>query len=216
VVFDNPNTVRAFDMYYKLFKLSPPGSEAWQWDQPIAALVAGEIGMVIEKGQYNEQWELRTKLPAEYLAAAPIPIPDQDGQRGTATWMNGIMLLNPNPKVRPAFDQFVDFLSKPANMAGLLTVAPGFFLPVTEEAARARELLDNPGVKAHATSYNVMIEESKYGQQLGFTREPYNKYIGRITGQNLIAWAAQAMIHDGVSAQEAVKRGAEKLRDALR
>ncbi len=216
VIFDNPNTVRAFDMYYKLFKLSPPGSEAWQWDQALAALVAGEVAMVIEKGQYNEQWDLRTKLPADYLAAAPIPIPDQDGQRGTATWMNGIMLLNPDPKVRPAFDQFVDFLYKPANMARVLTVAPGFFLPVMDEAAKASELLDNPTVKSHRQTYNLMIDESRYGRQLGFTREPYNRYIGRITGQNLIAWPAQLMIHEGLSPQEAVRRGAERLRDALR
>ncbi len=216
VIFDNPNTVRALEMYYRLFKLSPPGSEAWQWDQAIAALIAGEIAMVIEKGQYNEQWGLRTKLPAEYLGAAPIPIPDQDGQRGTATWMNGIMLINPDPKVRPAFNQFVDYLIKPANMAKVLTVAPGFFLPVMEEAARASELLDNATVKQHRQTYEVMIEESKYGRQLGFTREPYNRYIGRITGQNLIAWAAQLMIHENLSAQEAVRQAAGKMREALR
>lgn len=216
VVFDNPDTVRAFEMYQRLFRLSPPGSEAWQWDQPIAALVAGEIAMVIEKGQYNEQWALRTRLPAEYLGAAPVPIPDQNGQRGTAVWANGIMLLNPDPKVRPAFAQFVDYLTKPANMARVLTVAPGFFLPVTDEAWRARELLDHPTVKAHMHSYEVMIEESKYGKQLGFTVEPYHRYIGRIIGQNLIAWAAQLMIHEGLSPREAVRRGAERMREALR
>lgn len=216
VVFDNPNTVRAFEMYQRLFRLSPPGSEAWQWDQAIAALVAGEIAMVIEKGQYNEQWDLRTKLPAENLGAAPVPVPDADGQRGTATWMNGIMLLNPDPKVRPGFRQFVNYLYKPANMALLLTVAPGFFLPVTEEAAKARELLENPTVKAHWPKYETMIEESKHGRQLGFTREPYNRYIGRITGQNLVAWPAQLMIHEGLSPAEAVRRGADRMREALR
>jgi putative chitobiose transport system substrate-binding protein len=216
VVFDNPDTVRAFEMYQKLFKLSPPGSEAWQWDQAIAALVAGEIAMVIEKGQYNEQWALRTKIPAANLMAAPIPIPDQNGQRGTAVWANGIALLNPDPKVRAAFGQFVDYLTKPASMAQVLTVAPGFFLPVTDESARARELLDHPTVKAHMHSYEVMIEESQYGKQLGFTVEPYHRYIGRITGQNLIAWAAQLMIHEGLSPRDAVRRGAEKMREALR
>lgn len=216
VVFDNANTVRAYEMYLRLFRMSPPGSEAWQWDQAIAALVAGEIAMVIEKGQYNEQWDLRTRLAPENLAAAPVPIPDVDGQRGTATWMNGIMLLNSDPAGRAAFGQFVDYLTKPDNMARVLAVAPGFFLPVTEEAAKSRELLDNPTVKRHWPKYETMIEESKYGRQLGFTREPYHRYIGRITGQNLIAWAAQLMIHEGLSPTDAVRRGADRMREALR
>jgi ABC-type glycerol-3-phosphate transport system substrate-binding protein len=216
VAFDNPNTVRAFDMYLKLFKLSPPGSETWQWDQAIAALVGGEIAMVIEKGQYNEQWALRTKLDPTILAAAPVPIPDQDGQRGTATWMNGIMLLNGDPKIRPAFTEFIEYLLKPENMVRVLAVAPGFFLPVTEEAAKAPQLLGNPTIKAHFHSYDVMMDESKYGKQLGFTREPYHRYVGRITGQNLIALAAQGMIHEGLSPQAAVRRGADRMREALR
>ena len=172
--------------------------------------------MVIEKGQYNEQWALRTRLDPSLLAAAPVPIPDQNGQRGTATWMNGIMLLSGDPKVRPAFTQFVEFLLRPQNMTRVLAIAPGFFLPVTEDAAKAPELLAHPTIKAHFHSYKVMMEESTYGKQLGFTREPYHRYIGRITGQNLIALAAQGMIHEGLSPQEAVRRGADRMREALR
>jgi hypothetical protein len=98
----------------------------------------------------------------------------------------------------------------------VLAVAPGFFLPVTEEAAKAPQLLGNPTIKAHFHSYDVMMDESKYGKQLGFTREPYHRYVGRITGQNLIALAAQGMIHEGLSPQAAVRRGAERMREALR
>jgi len=215
VVFDNPNTVRAFEMYQKMFKMSPPGSETWVWDEAVSALFGGEIGMVIEKGQYVEQWDLRSKLPPELLAAAPVPIPDTDGQHATVVWYNGLLLLNRNERARAGFDAFVQYLYKPANMAKLLTVAPGFYLPVTEEAAQAKELRANATVSRHLAAYTVEIQESKYGYELGFTRQPYNHKVGRITGQNLISWTAQQMIHQGLSPEAAVKAGQQKMLEAL-
>jgi multiple sugar transport system substrate-binding protein len=215
VVFDNPNTVRAYDMYMKLFKMSPPGSETWQWDQPLNALIAGEVAMVIEKGQYIEQWDLRTKQPPELLGAGPVPIPDVGGQHATATWDNGILLLNATRQGRLGFDAFLDYLYKPENMAALLGVGPGLFLPVTQEAAKAKALRDNATLNAHFAAFNVEIQEEKYGRQLGFTRAPFSKDIGRITGQNLLAWVAQQMIHEGMSPAAAVKAGQQKIRETL-
>jgi ABC-type glycerol-3-phosphate transport system substrate-binding protein len=149
------------------------------------------------------------------LAAAPVPVPDTDGQHATVVWYNGIMLLNRNDRARAGFNAFVEYLYKPANMAKLLTVAPGFFLPVTEEAAQAKELLGNPTVSRHLAAYKVEIQQSRVGRELGFTREPYNHKVGRITGQNLLAWTAQQMIHQGLSPAAAVKLGQQQMMDAL-
>ncbi len=215
VVFDNPNTVRAYEMYLKLFRMSPPGSETWQWDQPLNALIAGEVAMVIEKGQYIEQWDLRTKQPPELLGAGPVPIPDSGGQHATATWDNGILLLNATRQGRLGFDAFLDYLYKPENMATLLGVGPGLFLPVTQEAAKAKGLRDNPTLNRHFAAFSVEIQEEKYGRQLGFTKAPFSRDIGRITGQNLLAWTAQQMIHQGLSPAAAVKAGQQKIRETL-
>ncbi len=215
VVFDNPNTVRAYDMYMKLFRMSPPGSETWQWDQPLNALIAGEIAMVIEKGQYIEQWDLRTNQAPELLGAGPVPIPDSGGQHATATWDNGILLLNASPQGRVGFDAFLDYLYKPETMAMLLGVGPGLFLPVTQESARAKGLHDNSTINRHFAAYSVEIQESRFGRQLGFTKQPYNKNIGRITGQNLLAWVVQQMIHQGLSPEAAVKAGQQKILETL-
>lgn len=215
IAFDNPRTVETFKFYKKLFDMSPPGSAAWQWDQSIAAFTSGEVAMVIEKGQYIEQWALRTTLPASTLGAAPIPVPDKDGQPGTAYYSNGIHLLKSDAKTRTAFKRFVEFLYEPENMGMLLTAAPGFFLPVTAEASKAKSLLSHPTVAAHYEKYQLMIDQTKYGKLYGFTQRPYNYNIGRIAAQNLISWTAQPMIHDNMSAEEAVKLGAQKMREAI-
>lgn len=215
VVFDNPRTVETYKFYKKLFDMSPPGSASWQWDQPIAAFTSGEVAMVIEKGQYIEQWDLRTKLSPGLLGAAPIPLPDTGGQPGTAYFANGIHLLKTDPKIRAAFKRFVEFLYEPENMSSLLVAAPGLFLPVTVEAAKSRALMENPTIKNHKENFELLIEQAKYGKLYGFTRRPYHPNIGRITAQNLIAWTAQRMIYDGLSAEEAVKLGAEKMKEAI-
>ena len=215
VIFNNPNTVRAYDFYMKLFRLSPPGSETWQWDQPLSAFINGKVAMVTEKGHYIEQWELRSKLSADYISAAPVPIPDKNGVRAATQWMNGVMLLNPDKEARRVFTEFVDYLYQPDNMARLLTVAPGFFLPVTEEAASSDKLFEHPVVKKHKEKYELMIEQVQYGKQIGFTKRPYNPYIGRIMGQNIVAWVVQQMIYQNLSAEEAVRLGQEKILQAI-
>jgi len=215
IVFNNPRAVEAYRMYKKLYDMSPPGSASWQWDQPLAAFMNGDVAMVIEKGQYIEQWDLRTTLSPDLLGATAIPVPDKDGQRGTAYYSNGITLLRTNPKVQNAFKRFVDFLYKPSNMAQLLTGAPGLFLPSTQEAAISPVLLNNPTIKRHSKEFALLIEEAKYGQLYGFTQKPYNPSIGRITGQNLLAWVAQRMIFDGLSPEEAVKAGSAKMKESV-
>ena len=215
IIFNNPRTVDTYRFYKKLYDMSPPGSAAWQWDQPIAAFVAGEVAMVIEKGQYIEQWDLRTKLDPNFMAATPVPIPDKDGQPGTAYFSNGIHLLKNDTKIRAAFKRFVEYLYVPDNMGRLLCAAPGLFLPVTVEAAKSRVLLDNSAISRHKAKFDLMIEQTKYGKLYGFTRRPYQPNIGRIMGQNLIAWTAQRMIFDGLSAEEAVKLGEAKMKEAI-
>jgi multiple sugar transport system substrate-binding protein len=215
VVFDNQRTVEAFAFYKQLYDMSPPGSASWQWDQPIAAFTNGEVAMVIEKGQYIEQWDLRTKLPPEYLGAAPIPVPDKVTQPGTSYYSNAVQLLKSDPKVKAAYRRFVMFLYEPENMAKLLGAAPGLFLPVTVEASKAKGLLSNPSIARHTAEYELMIEQAKYGKLYGFTQRPYHPNIGRIAGQNLIAWTAQRMIFDNLTPEQAVKMGADKMREAL-
>ena len=216
IVFDNPRTVEAYAMYKKLFEMSPPGSEAWQWDQPIAALVEGRVAMVIEKGQYTEQWDLRTDLPPEYLGAAPIPQPDEDGQRATVYYSNAIKLMSLDPEAHEAFEVFVRFLTEPENHGHLLTAAPGFFLPVTDEAAQSATLMGHPVVERHMDKFELMIEESRNGMLYGFTKRPYHPFIGRVMAQDIFAWAAHRMVLEDLSPEEAVRLGAERIARAIR
>lgn len=124
--------------------------------------------MVIEKGQYIEQWGLTTKLPPKFLHAAPIPLPDTNGQPGTAYFSNAMHRLKADPKVRAAFKRFVEFLYEPENRGSFLVAAPGLFLPVTVEAAKSRTLMEHLTIKRHREKFEPMIGQAKLWKALWF------------------------------------------------
>lgn len=214
VTFNNPNTVRAYEMYKRLFDYSAPGSAAWKWDEPRQALFSGQTAMVIEKGHYLQGWEDNANAPSDVLRGAPIPIPE-DGQHGTMYYSNAVMLLASGPEKREAFKEFILWLYQPENMAKLLHAAPGFFMPVYQEVAESDAFWDHPTIQKHKEKVQLLIDVSQNGKLFGFTRGTVNPLIGRISGQNLLAWTAQQMTVKGLSAEEAVALGAQKMEEAI-
>lgn len=214
VTFNNPNTVRAYEMYKRLFDYSAPGSAVWKWDEPRQALFSGQTAMVIEKGHYLKGWEDNANAPSEVLRGAPIPIPE-GGQAGTMYYSNAVMLLADGPEKREAFKEFILWLYQPENMAKLLHAAPGFFMPVYQEVAESDAFWNDPVIQKHKEKVQLLIDVSKNGKLFGFTRGTVNPLIGRISGQNLLAWTAQQITVEGRSPEEAVALGARKMEETI-
>jgi len=215
IIFDNPRTVDTYKFWKKLYDTAPPGGLSWQWVEPQLALVNRQTAFGIILGGFLGHWEEQAKEKVEDLGAGFVPRPE-DGQPGTIYYSNGVMLLTKDKKKREAAKTLIEYLYRPEVMGYFLNAQPGLFLPVTEEAAKANSFWEDPMVKKYAHIIKREIEQSKYGKLYGFTRDEVNPNIGRIAGQYLLAQVGQKMVIDGLSAEDAVKWGAEKMREAIK
>jgi len=218
VIFNNPRTVETYKFYKKLFDYSPRGSQNWGWDQPRTALFSGRVAMVMEKGHYMKGWLDNTNLPLSILENAPVPTPEEGGQKGAIYYSNGAMLLSDKPEKKEASSTFFKWLNKPEHLGRFLNAAPGFFLPPNQEVLRSRDYWNNELVKKDPGTVGkilLQVQSSKYGELFGFTRDQVNPRIASVSGQNLIAWTAQQITVNGLSAEAAVEKGAERIREAI-
>lgn len=215
VIFDNPNTVRAFEFYNELLKYSPPDSANYSWGEPQAAFNNGTAAMAIEKGQYIAPFEKESGRPADDLGFALIPQPSENGQPGSIYYSSGAMILTQDPKKRKAAEEFLRYLLEPEVYGRLLTAEPGLFLPLTEDGMKADSFWSDPVVSKYKDAVQTMLKQSEYGALFGFTSGRINTNIGKISGQNLIAQAVQQMYVQGMSPQEAVKWAQERMEEAL-
>lgn len=215
IIFDNPRTIETYKFGKKLYDTSPPGSLAWQWVEPQLALIGKETAFGIILGGFLGHWDRQAEASPEDLAAGFVPR-SEDGQPGTIYYSNGVMLYTKDKRKQEAIKTFLEYLFKPEVMGYFLNAQPGLFLPITKEASEAKSYWSDPMVKRYTDIIKLEIEQSKYGKLYGFTRDEVNPNIGRIAGQYLLAQTAQKMVIEGVSAEEAVKWGADKMRQAIR
>jgi len=215
IIFDNPRTIETYKFWKKLYDTSPPGSLNWQWVEPQTALINKQTAFGIILGGFIGHWDTEAKAATEDLGAGFVPRPE-DGQPGTYYCSNGVMLLTKDKRKQEAAKTFIEYIYQPEVMGYFLNAQPCLFLPITEEASKSESFWGDPLIKKYVDIIKLEIEQSKYGKLYGFTREEVNPNIGRIAGQYLLAQTAQKMVIEGLSAEEAVKWGAEKMRQALR
>lgn len=215
IIFDNPKTIETYKFWKKLYDTSPLGSLAWQWVEPQLALIGKETAFGIILGGFLGHWDGQAEALPEDLAAGFVPRPE-DGQSGTVYYSNGVMLYTKDKAKQEAVKTFLEYLFQPEVMGYFLNAQPGLFLPITKEASEADSYWSDPMVQRYADIIKLEIEQSRYGKLYGFTRDEVNPNIGRIAGQYLLAQTAQKMVIEGVSAEEAVKWAADKMREAIR
>lgn len=214
IIFDNARTVETFEFWKKLYDTSPEGSLSWAWVEPQIALVNKQTAFGIILGGFLGHWEEQAKAPVEDLGAGFVPKP-KDGQPGTIYYSNGVMVLTKDKAKREAAKTFITFLYRPEVMGKFLNAQPGLFLPVTEEASQAESYWDDPMTSKYSRIVKLEIEQSKYGELYGFTRDEVNENIGRIAGQYILAQVGQKIVVDGLSPAEAVEWGADLMREAI-
>jgi multiple sugar transport system substrate-binding protein len=216
IIFDNPNTVRTFDFYNKLLQYSPPDSANYSWGEPQAAFNNGTAAMAIEKGQYLTPFTKESGQPASSLGCALIPQPASDGQPGSIYYSNGAMIMTSDPAKQAAAGEFLKYLLDPQTYGSFLNAEPGLFLPLTTDGQTAQSWLSDPVINQYKGCLDLMLQQSKSGMLFGFTHGQYQKKIGLISGQNIIAQTIQKMYIDKVSPEEAVKWGAQQMEAAIK
>lgn len=211
--FDNPQTVRAFEMYNQLYQFSPPDSVNWIWGDAEAAFAAGQVPMIIQFTVITT-FDQQTDEPAENLGVVTIPVPAEDGQRGNIYYSNAAMIMTTDEARREAAERFLAYLLEPETYGRFLTMEPGLFLPVTVDGQDAATFWDDPLVVQYRPQVETMIENSQYGALFGFTTGQVFDAIGPISAQNLLSQVVQQMVVSGQSPEAAVQWGQREMEDA--
>jgi multiple sugar transport system substrate-binding protein len=213
VVFDNPDTVRAFQMYQDLFQYSPPDSTGWIWGDAEAAFASGQVAMIPQFTvitTFSEQ----TDEPAENLGVLSFPMPASDGEPGSIYYSNGAMILTQDQAKREGAERFLAYLLEPQTYGRFLTMEPGLFLPVTEDGQFAETFWEDPLVVEYRPQVEMMIQTSENGALFGFTTGQVFDAIGPISAQNLLSQVVQRMLVEGATSEEAVNWGQEQMEEA--
>jgi multiple sugar transport system substrate-binding protein len=213
--FDNPDTVRAFEMYGQLYQYAPPDAVSWIWGDAEAAFAAGLVPMIIQFTVITT-FDQQTEEPAENLGVVTIPVPAEDGQRGNIYYSNAAMILTADEARRDGAERFLAYLLEPETYGRFLTMEPGLFLPVTLDGQDAASFWEDPLVVAYRPQVETMIENSEYGALFGFTTGAVFDEIGPISAQNLLSQAVQQMLVSGLSPEAAVQWGQREMEDAVR
>jgi multiple sugar transport system substrate-binding protein len=213
--FDNPDTVRAFEMYQQLYQYAPPDAVSWIWGDAEAAFAAELVPMIIQFTVITT-FDQQTDEPPENLGVVTIPVPDEGGARGVIYYSNAAMILTTDAARRDGAERFLAYLLEPETYGRFLTMEPGLFLPVTLDGQDAATFWDDPLVVAYRPQVETMIENSEHGALFGFTTGEVFDEIGPISAQNLLSQAVQQMLVSGMTPEAAVQWGQREMEDTVR
>lgn len=215
IVFNNPQTVRALEMYRDLIQYAPPGAEAWSWGEIELNLAAGTLAMApyfpsVQK-RFHEDFD-----SSDY-AAAHVPYFEGRDSRGTITYPNDVHIYKStveDPEKYEAVKKFIRFMMRPDINAELTAKqeAGGFF-PTTDAAAEADEYWNDPIVQRFEPMHRTALEAlNEYANLYGFEYGRWvNIGIGDMTGADILAQVVNRVVSGEMTAQEAAAWGAGEM-----
>jgi multiple sugar transport system substrate-binding protein len=210
IAFDKPETVKAYDFYSKLAKLSPPDNGSWTWGEAEACFASNTCGMILQFSVIST-YDTQAEGDAADLGVAAVPHADDQSASATISYSNAVMLTTKDAAKQEAAKVFLTWLLEPANYGRFLTMEPGLFLPVTDDGAKADSFWNDKTVTKYKSQIETMIANSQSGKLFGFTTGKVFPSIGAISAQNVIAETLQHVVVDGQSAAEAVKAGEARM-----
>lgn len=211
VIFDNPKTVAALQLYKDLFQYAPKGAEAWSWGEIELNIAAGTIAM----SPYfpSVQKRFAEEFDSDDYAAAHMPFFKGQSKRGTITYPNEIIVFKKTAKNAARYKAVKDlirFMLRPDINAILTAEAePGGFFPATEAAGAAPEYWNQPIVKKFEGIHQVAMAALKdYAGLYGFEAgEWVNLGLGDITGADVLAEVVNKVVSDQMTPEEAAAWG---------
>jgi multiple sugar transport system substrate-binding protein len=211
VIFNNPKTVAALQLYKDLFQYAPKGAEAWSWGEIELNIAAGTIAM----SPYfpSVQKRFAEEFDSDDYAAAHMPFFKGQSKRGTITYPNEIIVFKKtaqNATRYKAVTDLIRFMLRPDINAILTAEAePGGFFPATEAAGAAPEYWNQPIVKKFEGIHNVAMAALKdYAGLYGFEAgEWVNLGLGDITGADVLAEVVNKVVSNQMTPEEAAAWG---------
>ena len=209
VIFNNPETIQAMEMYRDLFQYNPPGAEAWSWGEIELNIMAGKIAMAPYFPSVQRRFDM--ELDSDDYAAAAHPFP-AGGKPGSITYPNEIHVYKwtaERPGHLEATYDFIRFIMRP-DINYLLTAVqePGGFYPVTIAAQEAPEFWADPIISRYEemnrAAMEALADASLYGFEYG---RWVNLGIGDITGANILAEVVNRIVTGGMTVEDAVEWG---------
>ncbi len=213
LVFDSPETVKALEMYKKLFKYTSSSATGWSWGEFEMNLAAGNLAMAPYFGGIQRRFYEAKDFD---IAATTIPVPAAGGRGTTISYPNGIHIFKAT-RERGTYEivkEFIKFLMQPEILARFTAgQEPGSFVPVTEDAAKVPEFWNNSIVSAYEDINKVTLKAAKKSNVYGFaTGKAVNLSIGKISGANLFAKIVQKAVVEDLTPQEAIDWGEEEMK----
>ncbi len=215
VSFNNPETIRALEMYKELIQYAPPGAEAWSWGEIELNLAAGTLAMApyfpsVQK-RFHEDFD-----SGDY-AAAHMPRFEGVADRGTITYPNDVHIYKDTVADQAQYDgvvQLIEFMMRPDINAELTAKAePGGFFPTTQAAADADAYWNDPIVQRFESMHRVSMEAlNDYANLYGFEYGRWvNLGIGDMTGADILAQVVNSVVSGEKTAEEAAAWGAAEM-----
>ena len=214
LIFNNPETVAAYDFYNQLYQYSPADSPSWTWGEAEACFASRTCAMVLQFTVITT-YDTQAEGDAEDLGVIAIPHSDAVEESGTISYVNAAMLLTDDPAKQEAAYAFLSFLLEPENYGRFLNMEPGLYLPVTEDGSTADSYWQDPTVVKYQSQIETMLENSRNGMLFGFTGGHTFPSIAQISAQNLLAQTLQSVVIEGMPAADAVAAGQQAMEDAI-
>ena len=214
LIFNNPETVAAYDFYNQLYQYSPADSPSWTWGEAEACFASRTCAMVLQFTVITT-YDTQAEGDAEDLGVIAIPHSDAVMDSGTISYVNAAMLLTDDPAKQEAAYAFLSFLLEPENYGRFLNMEPGLYLPVTEDGSTADSYWQDETVVKYQSQIETMLENSRNGMLFGFTGGHTFPSIAQISAQNLLAQTLQSVAIEGMPAADAVAAGQQAMEDAI-
>lgn len=220
VVYDSPESVQAVEFLGKLAKYSPPGITTYSYWEVIDAFVTGRGAMALYPGRVLGQLERNAPDLLEATDVVLLP----KGPKFQSNYLNwnsyAVSRITRNPK---AAKDFLNFLVTGERAIRFCNTVPAHNIPALYSIDRNPKLWDPPLVKKRLDIAKLFFEDvpahgggiASAGQiyQGKFTYGIINPFAGAVRGDNVLPKVLQKHLIGGMSAEEAVRWGDQRIRE---
>ena len=208
VVFNSPETVKAYAFLAKLAKYTPPGSSDMDWSMATRYIMAGQAGsfmytpdwayMMIKRKQFD--------LLEKYLTM-PMPTPKPGMPQNPHTgYVRGLVVSKKAIKEGKgeAIAKYITWLYQPEiAVKYILGVCPFHFNPVSPGAAKA--YVKDPIVSKASHIIDIQVKCLKTVELVGFVNGRLCPKAGALEASNLLGETLQKIVLYKMSPEQAVE-----------